>query len=126
MISVKPEDVALYTAFRHLVDSGRMPRNELYYAILDWADQNPDVVNEYIKDTEYYIVKYLTTKIIKVKEFTNKEYKNPYLAAKRFFDESKEKYDYVRLYRISPFPGENKLISAQCLFERKDACENEK
>lgn len=70
MMNVKQVDVAMYTAFRHLVDSGRMPRNELYYAILDWADQNQDVVNEYIKNTECYVVKCLTAKTIEEKKFT--------------------------------------------------------
>lgn len=120
MMNVKPVDVALYTAFRHLVDSGRMPKNELYYAILDWADQNQDVVNEYIKNTECYVVKCLTAKTIEEKKFTNKEYENPYLAAKRFFDETKDKCDSINLWRISPFFGDNKLISAWCGLQERE------
>lgn len=50
-------DVTLYEEFKNKART--MPHDELYYALLDWADQHQEVKEEYIKSIDTYEVRYI-------------------------------------------------------------------
>lgn len=63
------------------------PKNDLYYTLLDWCDQHPEIRQEFLKNTETYTVEYTKEDDWSEKIFTPKDYSNPYLAARRFISQ---------------------------------------
>lgn len=79
-------DVTLYEEFKNKART--MPHDELYYALLDWADQHKDVKEEYIKSIDAYEVRYIHKNGEHIsKLFKAKEYPNPYSEARKLVGE---------------------------------------
>lgn len=73
--------------------SKNMPHDEMYYALLDWADQHQEVREQLAMDEDEYYVEY----ILKSGEKGYKSFKinnccehNPYIEARIFYGKIKE------------------------------------
>lgn len=101
-MEVKKCDLMLYKIIKER--SKKMPRDLLYYVLLDWADQHEEVKKEYLKSIDTYVVSYLTEdgKIID-KVFTSENYLNPYVSAKKFYDEKIKEYPSIELWQKGHF-----------------------
>lgn len=80
-------DIKLYEYIRR--NSRKMPHDELYYYLLDWADQHRDIQEEIARRYDAYEVCYIDsmTGQSERKTFKGENGNNPYFDARRFYGE---------------------------------------
>lgn len=104
-------DLTLYEEFKN--KSKSMSHDELYYALLDWADQhNKDIREEFIKSIDTYEVRYITKSGEHISKFFKaKEYNNPYIEARKFVNEILDSCECLEFWhKGNPAIGTSELI----------------
>lgn len=97
---IKNCDTILYKLIRE--KSKNMPHDEMYYALLDWADQHQEVRDQLAMDEDEYYVEY----ILNNGEKGHKSFKacnccghHPYIEARIFYGKIKENCACCELWR---------------------------
>lgn len=118
---MKECDKKLYSMIRK--NSRKMPHDDLYYALLDWADQHPEIQDELARENDCYIVKYVD-KISgdgMERKFTTENYQNPYRSAMDFYNTIIGLADVAELWmKGNPFlPGQYRYSHLIKSYEHK-------
>ena len=107
---MKEIDIKLYDYIRH--NSFKMPHDEMYYLLLDWADQHREIQDELAKRNDRYQFCYIDSFTGKSEEavFTSENGKNPLVEARKFYREILDMVDCAELWRLAnPYlPGESR------------------
>lgn len=117
---IKDCDITLYEIVRQKTKN--MPRDELYYALLDWADQHEEVQQEVAKNHDTYTVDYIIKQSDGAEKaysriFTNKGYENPCRSAREFYYKITEDAIYAELRRNpNPYLREDRLSKIICKY----------
>lgn len=107
---MKEIDIKLYDYIRH--NSFKMPHDDLYYLLLDWADQHQEIQDELVNLNDRYQVCYIDSFTGKSEQiiFTSENGKNPYAEARKFYREILGMVDCAELWRLAnPYlPGKSR------------------
>lgn len=97
---IKECDIKLYEYIRE--NSKKIPRAELYYYLLDWADQHPEIQEEFARRCEAYEVCYIDSLSGEShrKIFKSVNGSNPYTSARRFYGEILDTVDVAELRHL--------------------------
>ncbi len=112
-MSVLECDITLFTLLKK--KSVSMPHDELYYALLDWADQHKDIRDAVAKAKDSYTVNYIKLNNDSGSQtFTRKDWDNPFLAARRYYARIYDECSVMELWH-DPNPalgigGRSKLL----------------
>lgn len=118
---VKECDMKLYEYVRR--NSRKMPHDELYYYLLDWADQHNEIQKELAMKYDTYEVCYIDslTGESNKKTFKNVNGNNPYFDARRFYGEILDTVDVAELRHLpNPYISGPERMSRIILSYDKD------
>lgn len=119
---IKECDIKLYEYICN--NSRKMPHDDLYYNLLDWKDNHPEIREELARRNDTYEVCYIDSLTGESNReiFKGTNDGNPYILARKFYGEILDMVDVAELRRLPNVYdfGENRMGKLILSFEKEN------